>query len=174
MVELLVVVAIIALLAQGASAAFNDLIARRRLDAATSEVIDMLQIARSEAVRQMRNMTVTHPSDDSPAWALGISDLGDCDPSITDAAASGACTIRIGGVAALHRIGAERHATIRANATRPRTVFSGTRGTAMGSNASIRLDLADGRQVRVIIANIGRIRACSPSGDQHVSGYPNC
>ena len=61
-----------------------------------------------------------------------------------------------------------------AAASRPLTRFDPARGTAMGTNATVRLRSPSGREVRVIASNIGRVRVCSPAGDASVPGYPIC
>lgn len=39
---------------------------------------------------------------------------------------------------------------------------------------NVQLLTEDGLQTKVVVSGYGRIRACSPSGSAHVSGYANC
>lgn len=174
LVELLVVMAILGMLLTMVPSGYAAFLEKQRLEAAAEAVRTHLQLARSEAIRQMRAVTVTHPSGASSNWQLGMNDDGICDPSLTDANATDACSLKMEGQRTLMVLNGHDFSGVSTMTTRTATRFDPLNGTSFGSNATVRLTTDSSREVRIVIANIGRIRTCSPAGTAYVSGYPPC
>lgn len=174
LIELLVVTAVLAILLTSVSGAYAALIEKRRLEGAAEAVRSHLQLARSEAIRQMKPMTVTHPDADDPLWRIGLHDDGPCTTALADPALPGACTIFRDTSRVLAVLDGAQYPGVQASASRPTTRFNALNGTSFGTNATVRLRSRSGHELRVIVANVGRVRTCSPAGSAHVAGYAAC
>ncbi len=173
-IELLIVLTVIGVLLTLVPNSYAALVEKRRLEAAAEAVRVHLYLARSEAIRQMRAVTVTHPVGTAATWRLGLSDEGVCDTALMAVEAEGACSLRIDGVRVLQVLHGAEFPGVSATASRVSTRFDPLNGTTFGSNATVRLISGSGRELRIVISNIGRIRTCSPSGTAHVSGFSTC
>ena len=69
--ELMVVLALIAIFTALALPSFTGTLKRYRVDMASSKIVNALQFARSEAIRTRQAVTVTSP-DDCTDWSCGI------------------------------------------------------------------------------------------------------
>src|SRR5699024_6935398 len=94
LLELMVTVAVAAIIVSIAVPSFSAMLNRHRLEAAASELKFNLLLARSQAIKQNRDVAVSFRTGaDASAWAYGLSDTGGCDPTETDKAADDACTV---------------------------------------------------------------------------------
>lgn len=174
LLELLIVMSVVGVLLSMVPNGYAALTEKRRLEAAAEAVRSHLYLARSEAIRQMRAVTVTHPVGTAAAWQLGLNDEGVCDTALMAVDAEGACSLRIDGVRALQVLHGAEYPGVSATASRVSTRFDPLNGTTFGSNATVRLTSGSGRELRIVISNVGRIRTCSPGGAAHVSGFSTC
>lgn len=74
LIEMMVTVAIMAIVATIAAPSFVDMIRNNRVTTAANDVLSAMQLARSEAIRQRRPITVCAGADactDSTDWAGG-------------------------------------------------------------------------------------------------------
>lgn len=74
LIEILVVIAIVAILAAIATPAFNELIASQRIRSAASELYSSLILARSEAIKRNNtvNLTPINPDNFGDGWDLKL------------------------------------------------------------------------------------------------------
>lgn len=70
LVELLITVAIAAILAALAAPSFQTLMARQRIKTGSADLVSHLTLSRSEAIKQNSDVTMTSASNDS-SWASG-------------------------------------------------------------------------------------------------------
>lgn len=169
LIELMIGVAVLAILLSVAVPSFQNLIERRRVTAAAESILSALQLARSEAIKQNSTVEVNFDTEDSGAWCYGLDDdlstECDCDEKPWN------CT-----VAGESRVVANDGS----NAPFPGVVigttgfgddveFSPPRGTA--DNGSVTVNGAGGGSITVAISNMGRVRACSDDG---FVGYDPC
>jgi type IV fimbrial biogenesis protein FimT len=181
LVELLVTIAVLAILITIAAPSMVDVVDRRRLVGAAEAVQNEVRYARSEAIKQSRNMFVTFSNTGGTSWCLGIDELAGCDCTVTDPTVSnvggdGACAIdsvlKILSAAQVSNVTLQGGGAVEIQ-------FDNVRGTAQCdgiacSDAAIQLLSAGGRDLRVRVNALGRVSMCSPSGTTNVPGYPTC
>lgn len=172
--ELLVTLAVLAIVISSAQPMLTDMLESRRVAGAAEAVRSHLQLARSEAIKQTTAMTVTHAASGTTDWRFGIRPHQSCDPALADPTAVDACAIPVGTEWALAVISSANFPKISAHASRSATRFDPIRGMAMGSNVTLTLSSPGGKEARVIVSNTGRIRTCSPVGGAHVPGFAQC
>jgi type IV fimbrial biogenesis protein FimT len=161
--ELMVVVAILALLAAAALPISMDLAARQRLRGAADNLRGDLNFARSEAVKRRAAVFVTFSPGGQWCYAVTL-----------DAACG--CGIPCATPDSLLRQTFSSEAA--AGVTMQSAAFAGSfcggqecvrfeafHGNAMGSNGTAIFQGAEGSQYKVIVSALGRIRACRYSGD---------
>jgi len=97
-IELMIAVAVIAIITSLALPSYRALIEKRQLTSSTLQVAAFLSAAKIEAVK--RNQNIRLASDVSDGWCLGFASYAPnadpdavCDCSITDPDAPGACTV---------------------------------------------------------------------------------
>lgn len=176
LIELLVTLVVLGILASLAMPMFN-LLDERRLIGAAEAVYSEFQFAKSEAIKQSRDMHVE--VGDGANWCVGVTDKDDCNCTITDETDDNACTVTMYDVAADNKVDVLR--TVRAEEHPDVTVLGGTafevdfdslRGMLNGVGNSVELQSADGLDLEVRVSRMGRIRICGP--DEAVGGYPQC
>lgn len=164
LVELLVALAVVALLAGLAVPAMGRFIDSGRLRGAAEQLVQELRQARNRALTFQHTVYFSFSNSQTTGWCYGWSDRGHCDCRLKTAAA-GACISGDTDTPTLHRQGAADFPSVvlaapAATATRPLR-FTAIRGTARA--ASLTLSNRAG-SVRVIISPLGRVRTCSISG----------
>ncbi len=150
LVELMVTVAVLAVLLAIAIPSFQGTLDKRRLTGAAEQLYADLQYARSEAIRQNRNVTV-YFSETSP-WCYGIDD--DTSSACNCSSAPSACTV--GGVQKVVTVSVP----LCSNFTSDNFAFDPRRGTAAPQGTVFLQSSAIGT-VRVTVSNPGRVRICS-------------
>jgi prepilin-type N-terminal cleavage/methylation domain-containing protein len=177
LVELLVTVSVVAILATLAGAAFTGFLDRYRLSGAVETLFSDLQLARSEAVKRNRSVQVVVTSGVN--WAYTLSELNDvCDGSSTLTATQ----LKSVGVAGfpgtridrlvLNSGGGGTTMVFQPDSSRVQVACNSTALLPAGSVISFRA--ADGKQACLLLNGIGRIKRCSPSGANHLIGFPEC
>lgn len=176
LIELLITLVVLAVLVSLAMPMFDQLDKRRLIGAAES-VYSEFQFAKSEAIKQSRNVRVE--VTDGSDWCMGVTDKANCDCSITNPEKAGACTVSKHDVAAdeeidvLRTVLAGEHAGVTVlDNTSFSVEFDSLRGTLNGVGDSVELRSADDLRLNVVISRMGRIRLCGPS--EPVGGYPQC
>ena len=168
LIEFLVTISIIGILAVVALPALQDFLERRRLINATQLVYEQLQIARSEAIRQSRDVGVYFAVDGSDTWSLAISSNTACDP-----AANTDCElVTTGGTMNYRFDDAPFNAISISKSGGASMTFEWMRSQVAG-NATITLT-SPHSQTQIVVSRLGRVRVCSPSGTGRVGNYPVC
>lgn len=162
LVEVLLMLAIMALLAVWAVPSFHDLLARYRLKGAAETLFGELHRARLGAIQRNRTLSARFTIQPSGQWCLGLSDdVGEgchCDQS--DCLLEGHPAPRLDSTA-LPRV------RLDTNLPRHTLLFSPLRGGARPG--SVFLSTAK-HEARIVISSLGRMRLCS---DQ-LADYPPC
>jgi prepilin-type N-terminal cleavage/methylation domain-containing protein len=162
LVELLVYVAVVALLADMAAPALTGFIQRGRLQGAAELLIQELRQARNRALTFQHTVYFSFSGSTAGIWCYGWSDRGACDCRLP-ADQAGACTSSDG--AALHRRQASDFPFVALALPGAAYVYSlqfaAVRGTA--SATSLSLSNAAG-EARVIVSPLGRVRGCATYG----------
>lgn len=167
LVESLMVTLAAAVLLALAAPGFSALIDNQRLKAATNTLYSKLYAAKSEAIKRNSRIRVTFKVDaDGTAWCYGfkINDACDC-------RAPGSCQID-GQEKTVHgKDFPGVHIGLHISSPGDRFTFDGSQWTMHGTFGHIRLMSPSGKQTRVIVSRVGRVRTCSPSGSGNVPGY---
>lgn len=165
LIELMVVIAITAILLTIGVPAFLDTIDSNRLKAATDTLYGDFQFAKSEAIK--RNMPVRvnfTTSNGGATWCYGLKENADCDCTITNAADANYC--QIDNVKKV--VSSTDYPGVKISASADFS-FDNVRGTVTAGNVT--LDSAKQKQTKVILSGIGRIRICSPAGSTNIAAY---
>lgn len=181
LIELMVVIAVTAVLVVMAGPAFTNMLAQKRINKSVENIYSLLQFARNEVVSRNSNVLV----DISPGtgWCAGFVQVDttagrtSCDCTVTDPDATNACIVAAGTVNLLRRV--DNNGTtdidVATDFTNDQTGFDAPRAVAAISGA-----LADGTitvtstttgdVVSIDVSRLGRIRICSDS----LGSYPSC
>lgn len=168
LIEMMVAIAILAILVSLAAPSFNSFIDKYRVKRAADSISAFLINTKSEAIK--RNTTVRAVFK-TGGWCVGMTTDATCDCTVANS-----CQLKLNGVPD----GAERvvrgsdYRGILLAATESAFAFTPLQGRAdVAGNAEV--TSANGLKVRVVVKNTtGRIRLCSPSGAGNVGGYPVC
>lgn len=174
LLELMITLVVLAVLLSLA-APLLDVFDKRRVTAATEAMFSDMRFAKSEAIKQSRDISVV-VQNDGGSWCMGVTDKDDCDCSETTPTASEACTISEDGSDNNRVLRVVRSADFE-GATMTSGDFSlafdSVRGNLIGvNNNSITMASDKGAQLRVVVSRMGRVRICSPDGS--IGGYPSC
>lgn len=164
LVELMVTVVVIAILALVAVPQFQGMRDRARVRAAAEGVYGHLQFARSESIKQGRNLTARIVTGTN--WCLG---LANTNTTTCDCNTSNACQFGPAGNLASHDLRSSEFVDITLTTTRSNLEFESRRGTITGIGNTITVSGNNGVQGEIVYTSAGRIRICGNMG-----GYPAC
>lgn len=184
MVELMTVVAIIAILAAIAIPSFREYFEKSRVRGAADSLSSLVAQARAESVRRDRQISVALGGTTS-AWCAGADSADDPDAStgsvIPDATACD-CTVAAGNAGEC-RIG-DRRSVVSSDEFRGVTVSAVTGSFVFSGRSGALTDLAERSvtlsgpgnrfQLQVTVSPLGHSRACVPSGAGVILGYQGC
>lgn len=155
LVELMVTVAVLAILLSIAVPAFQSTLDKRRLVGAAEQLYTDLQYTRSEAIRQNKNVTVYFTG--TKTWCYGMDD--DTSSACNCSTAPGNCTV--GNVQKVVPGTDFRNVTLSENTFSSGNVaFDPRRGTA-SPQGRVSLQSSAIGTVKVIVSTPGRVRICS-------------
>lgn len=163
MLELLLALALVALVTALTAPSYAQLRDRARLRAAAENLYAELQRARGQTLLYNHSVTVTvRPT--AAGWCYGTSLNGGCDCSRSAAAAPGGCELtRSNGRVEL------RGVELKHPAAGDAFSFAPPRGLSRAG----RLELeAGGWRLRLLRSALGRLRLCTPH--RPLPGYPSC
>jgi type IV fimbrial biogenesis protein FimT len=196
-IELMVTVAVVAVLALIAVPSFNDLIEKSRLRGATDDMVALLNVARARAIKLQRDVNVSVSG--TTTWCAGASSAGD-PPSVAkqvpaatacDCTSAGACLVD--GLPALVSSGDYKGVTISnvsstgsgtstgikyVNAASGITFNSKFGSLDLGSLPTNPLVVVKSKSLKystqISISPLGQTSVCVPSSSPFVAGYPSC
>lgn len=170
MIELMIVVAIIAIVLTLAAPSFRDSMARNRVEGLAAELSTDLQYARSEAVARNLEVGVFVETTCYTIYVVGSTDASGCaDAQLGTGATRIKSVTNTSGSATSFTLQNNTAAFIR---------FEPVRGMAASSGGSphsgeIVIGTTVGNwQLRADVDLFGRVKLCSPSGG--FKGYPSC
>jgi type IV fimbrial biogenesis protein FimT len=168
MIELMIVVALGAIVLALAAPSFTSTLAKKRMEGVASELGTDLQYARSEAVQRNASVRIVFGSNCYTIHTVGTTDATDCATLGTGAIALKSVTVPMGsGVLAFT-----------SNAAKAFIEFEPVRGMAAdsgGTDSSGHVDVTSGSgpwQLRADVTHMGRVRNCSPNSS--IPGMPAC
>lgn len=158
----MITVVVLAILATLAAPALNQ-VEQRRVIGAGSSALDYAQTARTEAIKQGRNMFFV-TQERGGDWCFGVSSTDDCDCRIQDEAEAEACTIVLAGTEAPAVFAVQgagfRNITMAGEQT---LEFNYVRGTLTGNSDRDNVIFGSSLrnfQIRLEVNEIGRPRLC--------------
>lgn len=160
LIELMVALALLAVLTSLAAPSFERARDRYRLRSAADALVADLQHARLEGIRTNRGTTVQVAT--GSAWCYGVV-LG---VSACDCASAGSCNVKAVGAAAYPGVSLSS-----SFASAPS--FDARRGLASAAG-TLTLSNPHGQQVQVSVSVLGLVSICSPSGTANAGGYASC
>jgi type IV fimbrial biogenesis protein FimT len=181
LIELLVALTVLGILVSIAAPSFRNIRDVNRVKAAAEAVYAQLQFARSEAIKQHRDLWVqVTPGDGSTSadWCLGISNDSGC-----DCMTAGSCKFGPEGAEIERTLSSDNFEGISISSTRDDIFFEPRRGMSMSpttspTNGTIFLIGADGLTVSARHSRHGRVILCSDEDGEadmkQVRGYPSC
>ena len=162
LVELMLIVAVLAILLTAGLPTFSDLVERHRLRGAAEDLYAGLLFARMEAMRRNAPVSVSFRADaDTGRWCHALSDDGPCD-CLQDGCALAGAPARAAHSRDFTGVRLSTNFTPAQAAT-----FHPARGTA--NAGTVRLSNGSG-SVDLVVSSLGRVRLCAHGpGD-----YPPC
>ena len=169
LIELLLTVLIMGILVSIATPNIQDQLMRGRIEGAALNLKQELAYAHSEAIKRNADIFVDATTSDGGAtWCVGVSIADNCDCTIADPTAAGACVLPINGVNVLRRLTHDDYDAVSMDREFDFS-FDGTRGVA--SNGTY-IFSAGSYEAHVVVSILGRIRVCDETGD--LSGWTAC
>lgn len=189
LVELMVTLAVLAIIATLAVPSMTSSFDKQRVIEAAEDLYNNIQQARSESITRFVPTYINFSDGNATAgwqsgtsWQYGISQTPGCDPTITVNTNASACYLIIDNGDGVTNAAAD-HVLFRytnsnysdvtiTSVTDMSITFLPQRGTADAS--TITLKSADGRQMQVVVSALGQVSICSPDGAARVGGYKVC
>jgi len=165
LIELLITVVILGILISLAAPSFFGILESRKLIGATDALSSTLRYAQTEAIKRNENMRVQFTASSTSEWCYGVNVNAAC-------VCTTANSCVVDGVEKVTR--STDFTNVTASDDPSGTInysvsFTPLRGFSSGETALF--GIADGRQTKVIVNSLGRIRICTTSD---VGGYPSC
>lgn len=166
LIELMIVVAIIAIIAAMAVPAFNGLVAKNKVKAAAEDIYGLVLQGKSEApIRDLDISVNTKPA--ATPWCVGISLASSCDCTNTTS-----CVLPVGATDVVQVVNGDEHpdVTLSAPSAEAGVTFSKIRGTASVYAITVTSGVWE---LSVDVSADGRVRLCNPN-DNNIPGYEGC
>ena len=162
LVELMVAIAVLSIILTVAVPSITSMRDRNRVRAAAEAVYAHLQFARSESIKQDRNLTVRVATGTN--WCLGISNSSGCDCQITNS-----CQFGPAGGLLERNLSGNDFSDITLTSNQSNISFDSRRGIDLNPG-TITLTGGNLLAISVIHSSRGRIRLCSGN----IGGYAAC
>lgn len=178
LIELMVTVAVLAILMTLAAPSFADFFQRYRLRGAADDVASLLVTARTEAMTRNRDVSVVFKGSDA-AWCVGAimaaepTTLGDAVGAAPDCNCTGDCMIG-GRVTEAH---GSDYAGVARVVTPASFVFDRLTGAVSPLSAAGTTSFKSPNQkytLAVDVSPLGRGQLCVPDGEPAMAGFPAC
>ena len=170
LIELMVVIAIGAILLKLAAPAFSNMLAKKRVEGVASELGTDLQFARSEAVRQNSIVRIYFATSCYAIYIPGSTAATSCNSLGTGATALKTVQLDSGSTASFSFSPTTAgHTYIEFDPVRGMAVDS----TGVDYSGYINVTSSTGSwQMRELVNKVGRVKNCSPNAS--INGMPNC
>ncbi|MBL4707193.1 MAG: GspH/FimT family pseudopilin [Flavobacteriales bacterium] len=174
LIEMMIVVAILAVLAALAGPSFSDFFEKNRVKRAVIEVQGLIAKARAETTIRDTSLSVSTTAGAAGAWCVGYAVTAGCDCTETNPGAAGACAVPVAGVNVLQTVTAAEFpdVALTENFAGVGTTFDAVRGTA-GPLGTITLS-SGSWSLGIAVSLAGLARLCAPASATWSQGYPAC
>ncbi len=194
LVELIVTIAVIAILATVAVPSMSSFLDKRKVVSAAEELYSNIQQARSEAITRNQTVGLRFSENNTTTWAYGLSTSTTCNPNedLTALGTGTPCILVVddgdgviddgtGTIDAsdvvLYRFSSDDHPNVTMDMTtlpnlNKQIVFDPSRGTTNNTLDTVLLLTSEtGYKMKVKVTPMGQVRICSPAGAGYVPGY---
>jgi len=167
LVEMIVIIAILAIMVTMAAPSFNSLFDSSRVKRAAETASAFLVNAKSQSIKMNRSVAAI-VSGSGTSWCVGMVEMVD-DDTTCDCAIAGSC--QIDGVDRVLDGASFRGVELDGPDDGHVFEFRPLRNTVVG-NETIELVSEDGVAFNVVVSAVGRVRICSVGSSR--GGYPAC
>ena len=164
LVELMITIAIIGIVASMGVPSYSRMIERNRLKEVAQGLKSDLMFARTEAIKQSRNIIVNRSTGDNGAWCYGMDNDDDCDCTQADDTQTDYCSLKI-------VLGNSFPQTNIKSASLPNTTFDFRRGTSADANTCFS---TTNYTVKVTTSSVGRTMICTNNNATVLPGIDFC
>lgn len=179
LIELMIAVALLAVLLSIAAPSFVGYMDRARLRGAVDDTVSLIAAARTEAVKRSRNVTISLGGASAASWCIGANEAA-TPAAAAQFAASTACDCTSDSACFVDGSRRVLAGTEYGGVTAPVRTASVTVDGKQGTNVSLdtaSFNLVSPRgtyQLQIQVSPLGQARACIPSGQPEMAGYPAC
>ena len=167
LIEVLITIAVLAILVSIAAPSFFETIERRKLEGAAEELYSYLQFARSESIKRATDVRVYFKNTSGTDWCYGLKVDAACNCEVAN-------SCEIDGVSKM--VNQDTHPGITMNgSSQPFSgwfAFDNRRGTAEGGGVTF----VNSYAIRVKVSSLGRIKICrnDDTSFPDLFSYPDC
>lgn len=165
LIEMMVTVAVLAIIVSIAAPSFNSFFDRYRVKRAADTLSSFLINAKSEAIKRNKNVSAVITGSGT-TWCVGMTESSTCNCSTANA-----CQIE--GADRVINSTSFNGVKLLGPDTGHAFEFKTQRGAVTGFD-TVQLESANGAKVNVRVSMVGRIKLCSPSGTGNMGGYSLC
>lgn len=172
LLELLITIAILAILAAVAVPSMTQAIEKRNTISAAEAIYSRIQLARSESIARSQPLFMNMV--DGTGWAIGLSNDPNCDPADN----SPACTLPDleNNSPITHLLTSADRENISITTTANQITFTPQRGMVTGSTIDVTSQGRVGYAIRINVGMLGQVSLCSPNADprKYITSYRPC
>lgn len=160
LVELLIVIALVAVILAIAAPSFTSTVAKKRLEGVAAELATDIQYARSEAAQRNAAVGVVFESNCYTVYALGTTNATTCAALGTGGTALK--NVQVGAGTSLAFVPAVAGAFIAFDPVRGMAIDAASGTTDLSGEVTLTNSAGDW-QIRAIVTKVGRTKLCSPN-----------
>lgn len=160
LIEMMITVAVIAVVLGFAVPSFNDFFAKNRLKRAAEDVYGLITKAKAETVTRNMNLVVTVDN----SWCVGYASVA-CDCTSSD------CVVPVAGTDVQQVVAGSAFDGVNMTSAGFNRTFNSVRGTTAAATISLQ---SGGWELDVVLSPQGRIRICAPATSTGTMGYEPC
>jgi type IV fimbrial biogenesis protein FimT len=160
MVELMVVVALVAIILALAAPSFTGTLARKRMEGVASELATDIQYARSEAAHRNAAVGVVFGSNCYTVYVVGTTDATAC--AALGTGGTSLKNVQVGGGSTLTFAPTTSGAFIAFDPIRGMATDAGAGTTDLSGSVTV-TNSAGNWQIRALVTRVGRAKLCSPN-----------
>lgn len=177
LVELMITLVIVAIGVALAVPTYDDITQRRQTTAQAEELASWLEMARSEAVKSNREVSVQLSYTSATNWCIGANEgTGGCDCTETNTSAPSFCSLN-GVPHRMDNTGATKSgmSSYSVDTTFVYDPIRGIKGDGDLSNHAYTLESSNGHwSLQVDVGPTGKVQVCNPDGAKKVPGFDLC
>jgi Tfp pilus assembly protein FimT len=167
LIEMTIATVLLSVLLIIATPSLAEFLDTQRIKSATETLYMHLVYAKSEAIKRNTHVRVYFKaSNGGTTWCYGLSGNSSCDCFVPN-------SCQLGGAERVLKSDSYQGIVLEPHISSPGDHFTfGSMGWNMdGTFGHIRLSSSQGKQSRVIVSRMARIRVCSPAGSTSITGY---